>query len=108
MRQGVTDAALAALARPRRSSYQEQGRSAADLSLPLVRSAGWDGRMVHPISTQNATMPAHGWNGGGRPAVVIAVALVCTGLLAGASLLWMHYGTAVFFEMITSGIAACV
>jgi hypothetical protein len=31
----------------------------------------------------------------------IAVAIVAAGL-------WVHYGTAVFFEMIKSGIAACV
>ena len=28
-------------------------------------------------------------------------------LLLGALALWMHYGTAVFFEMLASGIAAC-
>jgi hypothetical protein len=28
-------------------------------------------------------------------------------LLAGALLLWAYYGTAVFFEMIAAGIAAC-
>ena len=28
-------------------------------------------------------------------------------LLGGASLLWVHYGTAVFFEMLAAGIAAC-
>ena len=28
-------------------------------------------------------------------------------LLLGALVLWFHYGTAVFFEMIVSGIAAC-
>ena len=33
---------------------------------------------------------------------------VCAVLLAGAALLWIHYGTAVFFEMIASGIAACI
>jgi hypothetical protein len=63
--------------------------------------------MVHPISTQNATMPAHRWFGGAGLAAVAGIAVVCTGLLVGASLLWVHYGTAVFFEMITSGIAAC-
>ena len=26
---------------------------------------------------------------------------------AGAAMLWVHYGTAVFFEMIAAGIAAC-
>jgi hypothetical protein len=28
-------------------------------------------------------------------------------LLLGALVLWFHYGTTVFFEMIASGIAAC-
>jgi hypothetical protein len=28
-------------------------------------------------------------------------------LLLGALVLWFHYGTAVFFEMIASGISAC-
>jgi hypothetical protein len=29
-------------------------------------------------------------------------------LLAGAVALWAHYGTAVFFETISAGIAACL
>ena len=28
-------------------------------------------------------------------------------VLAGTAALWLHYGTAVFFEMIRSGFAAC-
>jgi len=28
-------------------------------------------------------------------------------ILLGAVALWMHYGTAVFFEMIAAGISAC-
>ena len=28
-------------------------------------------------------------------------------VLAGTLVLWMHYGTAVFFEMIRAGFAAC-
>jgi hypothetical protein len=28
-------------------------------------------------------------------------------LLLGTLALWMHYGTAVFFEMLASGLAAC-
>jgi hypothetical protein len=51
-------------------------------------------------------MPVHR-TGGVRSAVVIGLAVVCGSLLFGASLLWIHYGTAVFFEMIASGIAAC-
>ena len=36
-----------------------------------------------------------------------ALQAVRTAMLLGAAVLWIHYGTAVFFEMITSGIAAC-
>ncbi len=68
----------------------------------------WDGRMIRQISTQDGTRYAHRWFGGAGSAAVVAVAVVCGSLLLGASLLWIHYGTAVFFEMIASGIAACI
>ena len=48
-----------------------------------------------------------------RPARRVASAIVVGGaglgvvILLGALLLWFHYGTAVFFEMIASGISAC-
>jgi hypothetical protein len=42
----------------------------------------------------------------GRPAL-IAVAAVVAVLLAGTAALWAHYGTAVFYEMILSGLNAC-
>ncbi|HEX7205484.1 MAG TPA: hypothetical protein VF237_10020 [Xanthobacteraceae bacterium] len=29
-------------------------------------------------------------------------------LMAGTVALWLHYGTAVFYEMIVAGIAACL
>jgi hypothetical protein len=62
--------------------------------------------MIPLRSTQIATMPTH--RVGGVPSgVVIGLAVVCAGLLVGASLLWIHYGTAVFYEMIAAGIAAC-
>jgi hypothetical protein len=43
------------------------------------------------------------------PARRIAVGAAGLGavLLIGALALWFHYGTAVFFEMIASGISAC-
>jgi hypothetical protein len=62
--------------------------------------------MIPSRSTQNAIMAPHRV-GGARSAVVIALAVICGGLLFGAALLWIRYGTAVFFEMIASGIAAC-
>jgi hypothetical protein len=40
-----------------------------------------------------------------RPALAIAAA--CAVLLAGAVLLWAHYGTTVFFETIRAGFSAC-
>lgn len=49
---------------------------------------------------------------GGRdqrwPAAILAVALGAVSVvLGGALLLWAHYGTSVFFEMVAAGIAAC-
>jgi hypothetical protein len=64
--------------------------------------------MVHPISTSDSTVPVHRWFGNARSALVAAIAVVCAGLMFGATVLWIHYGTAVFFEMIASGIAACI
>ena len=40
--------------------------------------------------------------------IVAAASLLVVGLMAGAAALWMHYGTTVFFEMVKSGIAACI
>jgi hypothetical protein len=40
-----------------------------------------------------------------RPLVLFAGAAGIA--VAGAIALWAHYGTAVFFEMIAAGIAAC-
>ncbi len=41
------------------------------------------------------------------PTMVAIVAALGAVLLVGALALWFHYGTAVFFETITSGISAC-
>jgi hypothetical protein len=41
------------------------------------------------------------------PALVVAAAGLGAALLSGALVLWFYYGTAVFFEMIASGISAC-
>jgi hypothetical protein len=40
-----------------------------------------------------------------RPLLLVAALVVL--LLAGTIGLWAHYGTAVFYEMILAGIAAC-
>jgi hypothetical protein len=63
--------------------------------------------MAQPISTPQqmpgALRPAR------RLAPAIAVAGVALGvaILLGTLVLWFHYGTAVFFEMIASGFVAC-
>ena len=38
------------------------------------------------------------------------IILACAGglLLAGTLALWLHYGTAVFYELILAGIALCL
>jgi hypothetical protein len=41
-----------------------------------------------------------------RP-VLLGLAAVAGVLAAGTAALWMHYGTAVFYEMIVAGINAC-
>jgi hypothetical protein len=63
--------------------------------------------MAQPISTPQQ-IP-----GGLRPARRLAPAIAVAGvalgvaILLGTLVLWFHYGTAVFFEMIAAGIAAC-
>lgn len=39
--------------------------------------------------------------------VLIAVAIAAGIALAGAGVLWLHYGTAVFFQILAAGFAAC-
>lgn len=41
------------------------------------------------------------------PRAFLVVALVFGVLLVAAGTLWVHYGTALFYEMILAGIAAC-
>ena len=45
----------------------------------------------------------------GRLATVVGIAaLVAAGMvLAAAGVLWLHYGTAVFFQTLAAGFAAC-
>jgi hypothetical protein len=40
-------------------------------------------------------------------AIIVASAVFGAAALLAAAGLWFHYGTAVFFEMIASGLAAC-
>jgi hypothetical protein len=62
--------------------------------------------MVQPISRQHGlvAVPPQG-----RVAAIIVWGAAGLGAIAlsGAAALWFHYGTAVFFEMISAGISAC-
>jgi hypothetical protein len=64
--------------------------------------------MAQPISSHQQQMP--GVSQSARrvaPAIVAGAAVLGGATVLGALALWFHYGTAVFFEMIASGIAAC-
>jgi hypothetical protein len=63
--------------------------------------------MARPISAPNGTLPATPPKA--RVASVIVWGAAVLGALAviAAGALWIYYGTAVFFEMIAAGIAAC-
>ena len=55
--------------------------------------------MPEDLSISDATAPR-------RAAIVIAAGALGL-VLAGTVALWAHYGTAIFFEMIRSGLMAC-
>jgi hypothetical protein len=59
--------------------------------------------MALPLSTPQQLQPARRL----APAMLIAGAGLGIAVLLGALVLWFHYGTAVFFEMIAFGISAC-
>jgi hypothetical protein len=63
--------------------------------------------MTQPVSTQQEAPSALAPARTAASAMRVGVAGLGAALLLGALVLWFHYGTAVFFEMIASGIAAC-
>jgi hypothetical protein len=62
--------------------------------------------MAQPISTSQQVIAA-GPSRKVASAIVIGAAGIGAVSVFAAAALWFHYGTAVFFEMIASGIAAC-
>lgn len=75
------------------------------MALAAGRNQAYFNVMVQPISTRSALVTAPQ----GRVASAILWGAAGIGGLAllAAAALWFHYGTAVFFEMLTAGIAAC-
>ncbi len=74
--------------------------------LAARRNRPYLNRMIQPISTQPHLVAAPAQ---GRVASVLVWGAAGLGGLAlfAAAALWFHYGTAVFFEMITAGVSAC-
>jgi len=78
----------------------------------LARAAGWPylEEMLDTAqqgSIPESAVPTRRPLGGVAFGIIAGSAVVVAAILLGAAVLWIHYGTAVFFEMITSGIAAC-
>ena len=78
----------------------------ADAALARLRNWPYLNAMVQPVSTQHGLIAA-------QPparvasAIVWGAAVLGAVVLLGAAVLWFHYGTTVFFEMIAAGISAC-
>ncbi len=63
--------------------------------------------MAQPISTPPEIISASPPSRGVAPVLAVAGAGFGAAILLAALILWLHYGTAVFFEMVASGINAC-
>jgi hypothetical protein len=64
--------------------------------------------MVQHVSAEKIAAISSRRAGVATSMVVASAAVIGVALMIGAAVLWVHYGTAVFFEMIASGIAACI
>jgi hypothetical protein len=62
---------------------------------------------AHQGSLQESAVPRRRPLGGVAFGIIAGSAVLGGAILLGAAVLWIHYGTAVFFEMIASGISAC-
>ena len=78
----------------------------ADTALARLRNWLYLNPMFQPISTPQGLTAAQP-QGRVASAIVWGAAGLGTLVLLGAAVLWFHYGTTVFFEMIAAGISAC-
>ncbi len=78
-------------------------------AMALVWAWNWPylNPMVQPVSTQHGMMAATRPQGRVACAIIWGATGLCAVVVVGAVALWFHYGTTVFFEMITAGISAC-
>ena len=63
--------------------------------------------MAQPVQAQQDMLPAARAPNRAASVIVWSAAVVGALIVLGAAALWMQYGTAVFFEMIAAGFAAC-
>jgi len=63
----------------------------------MARPVSSQHEMMSPSRVSSVAGSAIAWGGAGLGSII----------LLGTLALWFHYGTAVFFEMIASGISAC-
>jgi hypothetical protein len=75
----------------------------------LAGPSGWPylRDMAPLLSTPQEIVSVSPSSGGRRLVVAWGGAGLAMIALLGALALWFHYGTTVFFEMITSGVSAC-
>lgn len=62
---------------------------------------------AHQGSIEASAVPGRRLPGGVAFGIIAGSAVLVAAIVLGAAALWIHYGSAVFFEMIASGIAAC-
>ncbi len=76
---------------------------------PLARVCNWLylGPMAQPVSAPKDMLPASPPKARAATIIVWSAAVLGSLIFAAAAALWIYYGTAVFFEMIAAGIAAC-
>jgi hypothetical protein len=77
------------------------------LALAGLSGAAYLKGMAQPVLTHHDPVAAAPSARVVRTAIVWGGAGVASLATLGAIALWFHYGTAVFFEMIASGISAC-
>jgi hypothetical protein len=83
-----------------------QGAPGGSAAGGLFGQTGRSRQMAQLLSTPQAFQRTSGPARLARAVVIGGVALGVLLLLA-AAVLWLHYGSTVFFEMIASGFAAC-
>ena len=64
--------------------------------------------MAQPLSSLNPIISAAPEGRGAARLVAVAGGVIGAAVILGTLALWIHYGSAVFFDMVTSGIAACL